>query len=183
MHALIGPLIQESRQQGSELFLKTLGKELLPSQAEWADFMAIEEVVMIGYPDGIWDGVNNMPIFRRGITATHPNLDYDGKRQFLIDAACFPGSSGSPVMLYNFGTYTDRKGNTVIGTRVKLLGVLFAGPQHTATGEIVMMSVPTTPRPIAVSQIPNNLGLVIKADRLPEFDSVIGSLVGAKNDP
>ncbi len=44
---------------------------------------------MIGYPNGIWDEANNMPIIRRGITATHPNFNYNGKPEFMIDAACF----------------------------------------------------------------------------------------------
>lgn len=52
---------------------------------------------MVGYPDGIWDEFNNQPIVRRGITATHPKNDFNGKGEFLIDAVCFPGSSGSPV--------------------------------------------------------------------------------------
>lgn len=176
--ALIGPLIQESRISGSELFFQPFGQELVPSQAEWSSLMGLEEVVMIGYPNGIWDAVNNMPIFRRGITATHPNLNYAGKREFRIDAACFPGSSGSPVLLYNFGNYTDRQGNTIIGNRIKLLGVLYAGPQHAVAGEIVIMNVPTAPRPIAISEIPINLGLVIKSDRLQEFDAAIHAVVG-----
>jgi len=135
--------------------------------------MAIEEIVMVGYPNGIWDHVNNPPVFRRGATATHPNTDYCGKKEFMIDAACFPGSSGSPVLLYNFGNYSDRKGNVIIGSRIKLLGVLFAAPQHTATGEIVIANIPTAVKPVAISRIPNNLGLVIKASRLMEFDAVL----------
>lgn len=174
----IASFIDSSRLEGKELFFTTLAPQLIPSQSDWESLTAIEEVVMVGYPNGIWDTVNNMPIFRRGITATHPNIDYDGKREFLIDAACFPGSSGSPVMLFNVGTYSRRDGNPIIGTRIKLLGVLYAGPQHTAKGEIVMMNVPTAPRPVAISPIPNNLGVVIKADRLREFEPLVAHVLG-----
>jgi len=174
----IAPLLRFSEQQGRQLFFKSLGQELIPSQAELANLMAIEEIVMVGYPNGIWDHVNNMPVFRRGVTATHPNTDYCGRKEFMIDAACFPGSSGSPVLLYNFGNYSDRKGNTIIGTRIRFLGVLFAGPQHTATGEIIITNIPTAAKPVAISRIPNNLGLVIKADRLTEFDNVLSKLSG-----
>jgi hypothetical protein len=177
--ALIGPLLHESQKIGKELFFKAFDHQLVPTQTEWQDLMAIEEIVMVGYPSGIWDDVNNMPIFRRGITATHPNLNYAGKCEFMIDAACFPGSSGSPVLLYNFGNFTDRRGNLVIGTRIKLLGVLYAGPQHTAAGEVVIMNVPTAPRTLAITDIPNNLGLVIKADRLREFDAAIQAVGGS----
>lgn len=173
----IAPLLLFSERKGQKLFYIPLNSDLIATKLELASLMAIEEVIMIGYPNGIWDHVNNMPVFRRGVTATHPNIDYCGKREFMIDAACFPGSSGSPVMLYNFGNYSNRKGSLVVGTRIKLLGVLFAGPQHTATGEIAIQNIPTASKPVAISRIPNNLGLVIKADRLLEFEVHLTTLV------
>ncbi len=170
----VGPLIQEAEAAGHQFFLITLDKSLIPNSAELADLSALEDVIMIGYPNGIWDPVNNLPVIRRGVTATHPNRDYEGRREFMIDAACFPGSSGSPVFLYNVGSWADRKGNTIMGgIRVKLLGVLYAGPQHTATGEIRIVDVPTKEAPVAISRIPNNLGLIIKASRLLDFDDVV----------
>ena len=151
-----------------------MSRSFLPTADELEDLSALEEILMIGYPNGIWDATNNMPILRRGITATHPNIDYEGRKEFLIDAACFPGSSGSPVFLFNTSAWTDRKGNTMMGgPRVKLLGLLYAGPQHTATGEVRIVTVPTQQRAIALSSIPNNLGLVIKAARLREMDAFI----------
>ena len=150
-----------------------MDEKLLPTATDLANLIAIEEVVMVGYPNGIWDHVNNMPVFRRGVTATHPNADYCGRKEFMIDAACFPGSSGSPVLLYNLGNYSDRKGNTIIGSRLKLLGVLYAGPQHTATGEIAIQTIPTVSKPVAISRIPNNLGLIIKAERLKDFEAIL----------
>ena len=128
---------------------------------------------MIGYPIGIWDSVNNKPIFRKGVTATHPNFDYNGKKEFLIDMACFPGSSGSPVFIFNEGGYRDKKGNTFMGkSRILFLGTLYAGPQHTATGEIKVVNISTSTKPIAISKIPNNLGLVIKHNRILELEKL-----------
>jgi len=63
------------------------------------------------------------------------------------------------------------------GVRVKLLGLLYAGPQHTASGEVQIVTVPTQQRAIAVSSIPNNLGLIIKSARLLEMDDVIRPLI------
>lgn len=54
------------------------------------ELSAIEDIIMIGYPDGIWDSINNQPIIRRGITATQPKNNFNGKQEFLIDAACSP---------------------------------------------------------------------------------------------
>lgn len=170
----IATLLRFSEQRGKKLFFIPMRQELLPSAAELANLTAIEEVVMVGYPNGIWDHVNNMPVFRRGVTATHPNVDYCGRKEFMIDAACFPGSSGSPVLLYNCGNYVDRKGTIIIGSvRCKLLGVLYAGPQHTATGEISIQNVPTVQRPVSISRIPNNLGIIIKAELLRDFEALL----------
>lgn len=168
----IAPLLKEAQKQGHTFFYLTIDKSLIPTREELSDMTALEDIVMIGYPNGIWDAANNMPVIRRGITATHPNLDYNGKKEFMIDAACFPGSSGSPVFLYNIGGYTSRSEGTVIGpSRVKLLGALYAGPQYTATGEIQVLEIPAAQRAVAFSRIPNNLGIVIKAERLQELDT------------
>jgi hypothetical protein len=173
----IAPLFQAAANQGKLIFLTTLDKSLIPTVEELASLGAIEDVVIVGYPIGLWDSINNQPIVRRGSTATHPAMDYEGRREFLIDAACFPGSSGSPVFLYNFGSYSTRDGGTVIGSRVKLLGILHAGPVYTTTGEIVVANIPTAQRAIAVSQIPINLGFVIRAERLLEFEPKLEAIV------
>jgi Trypsin-like peptidase domain len=169
----IAPLTAEIQQQGHSPFYIGLDKNLLLNQAEMDDLTALEDVVMIGYPNGIWDSVNNLPIIRKGITATHPAVNYEGRTEFLIDAACFPGSSGSPVFLFNLSSFTTKSGGTQIGgSRIKLMGILYAGPQYTTEGEVKVVSVPTQQRVVAVSSIPNNLGYVIKAERLRDFDAM-----------
>lgn len=174
----MGPLLNQAASAGHKFFYVALDKNLIPSSEELEDLGAVEDILMVGYPNGIWDAANNMPIVRRGVTATHPDLNYEGRVEFMIDAACFPGSSGSPVFLYNSGGYARRDGGMVMGgVRVKLLGVLYAGPQHTATGEIRVVNVPTQQRAIAISAIPQNLGLVIKSSRLADFDNLLRPLV------
>ncbi len=167
----IAPILEAAKKESKQLFYISLDKSLIPSRAEYDDMVLMEEITMVGYPNGIWDQVNNMPIFRRGITATHPNLDWNGKPEFLIDAACFPGSSGSPVFLYNQVGYSTKSGGMTIGPgRLKLLGILYAGPQHTVSGEIIIVTIPTQNVPVAISSIPNNLGIVIKATKLEDFE-------------
>lgn len=60
---------------------------------------SLEQVVVIGYPVGLYDSYNLTPIARTGHTATPIRVDYEGRPTFLIDAPIFPGSSGSPVFL------------------------------------------------------------------------------------
>ena len=57
--------------------------------------------------------------------------------------------------------------------RVKLPGVLYAGPQRTATGEVRIVTIPTQQRTVAILSIPNDLGLVIKASRPRELDALV----------
>jgi V8-like Glu-specific endopeptidase len=169
----IAPLLHEAENKGKTFFYRALSKDIIGTSEIMAELSALEEIVMIGYPVGIWDSSNNMPIFRKGIAATPPDIDYEGRKEFMIDIACFPGSSGSPVLLYNVGGYTTKTGNVMLGsTRIKLLGVLYAGPQYTVEGNIQVLPVPTKTIPISVSKIPTNLGLVIKAERLLEFEDI-----------
>jgi hypothetical protein len=170
------PILREADSLRKKVFLISLDPSLVPTPEQLNDLTAVEDILMIGYPNGIWDSANNMPIVRRGITATHPAKDYDGHAEFMIDAACFPGSSGSPVVLFNQGSYPMRGGGIAMGTRVKLLGVLYAGPQHPAKGDIAIEKIPTGERPVAISRIPNNLGLVIRSERATDFEKILEAL-------
>lgn len=170
----IAPLLRSAESQNMSLFYVTLDDSHIPNTETYDSLGGIEDITMIGYPNGIWDTRNNMPIVRRGITATNPKLDYNGLPLFVIDCACFPGSSGSPVMIFNQGGYTDAKGNMFIGAnRVLLMGVLFAGPQHVAEGEIQTIDIPLQQVPISLSRIPNNLGFVVKSSKLLDFKAIL----------
>ena len=175
----IAPLVRAASIQGKNLFYRTLEESFIPNSTTLKDLDAVEEVVMIGYPNGLWDQVNNMPIIRRGITATNVTLDYNGKKEFLIDAACFPGSSGSPVLICNVGGYTSKFGSLNWGkSRVLLLGILYAGPQMRVTGDLQLITVPENQqKTVSVSQIPNNLEFIIKAERLLELKLLFDKLV------
>ena len=95
----------------------------------------------------------------------------------MIDAACFPGSSGSPVFLVNVGNYVTKGGGTVIGSRFYFLGILYAGPQYTNQGEVKVVTIPTKTEAISLSNIPVNLGYVIKSEQLFDFDEILKKVV------
>lgn len=174
----IAPILNILAKENKKAFYKTIDKSLLPTDQYLQDLKLVEDVLMVGYPNGLWDEVNNMPLFRKGITSSHPHLDWNGRKETVIDAACFPGSSGSPVFLFSEGGYVDKKGNTNIGgTRIKLLGILYAGPQHTATGEIEIVNVPTSTKQRTITGIPNNIGIVIKAEKLMDLDTLFTEMV------
>lgn len=171
---MFGPLLNQLHAMGKRPFFTQVAEEIIPDAAQLADLNAVEDILMIGYPNGLWDAKNNLPIVRRGITATPAFRDYNGKAEFMIDAACFPGSSGSPVFIVNQGFIYQRNGSIAMGgSRVLFLGVLYAGPQTTATGKIVVQTVPTSVQPIPVVNTMMNLGFCIRSSRVAEFKEIV----------
>jgi len=168
----ISPLAKLASRKGVRLFYKTFSPDFIPDIPDLEKLIPLEEVIMIGYPIGLRDEKHNLPIIRKGSTASHPVLDYNGKPEFVIDMACFPGSSGSPVLIYNEGGYPTR-GGIVLGSRIYLLGALYAGPQFTTEGKIVIKSIPTRQIPISRVSIPINLGYVIKSSRILDFQKIL----------
>lgn len=163
------------RETNTKIFYIPLETNIIPTKQSLEDLSAIEDVVMVGYPIGLSDTYNHKPIIRRGITSSHPRKDYRGRKETLLDMACYPGSSGSPVFILNQGTYTTPKGISV-GTRIYLLGILYGGHVFDARGVLQFSNLPNIPVP--VTSIPINLGLMIKAERILEFETMIKELNG-----
>ena len=178
----IAPLLRDAQARSLTPFYVSLDTKLIASDVELGELDAFERVVMLGYPIGLWDSVNNMPLFRAGATATHPGHNYEGREEFMIDAACFPGSSGSPVLLCDIGGYVTKAGNSNFGeSRIKLLGILYAGPVMNTEGEIRTVTIPTSQVSKAFSKIPTNLGFVIKAKKLLDFEPILAALTKPKD--
>lgn len=172
--APVASIIQQATQNGLNFYYVNLDETLLPTAEQIDSLSGFDDILMVGYPNALWDSVNNLPILRAGVTATHPKYNYEGKPMFLIDCACFPGSSGSPVLIFDKNGWTDRKGVHLGQQRLLLVGVLFAGPQHVAEGDVTQVEVPSLAhRVLALSKIPNNLGFVVKAEKLRDFDPIL----------
>lgn len=76
----IGPALNGFIRAGKHLLTIPLSLELLPTDKQIQDMGCMDEVTMVGYPNGIWDEANNLPIVRRGITATPYRYDYQGRK-------------------------------------------------------------------------------------------------------
>lgn len=162
----VAGVLADCEGRGLQLQHSFLSQSYKPDLALRSILRAIEPIAMVGYPSGIWDSVNNSAIFRRGSTATHPLVRYENKAEFLIDAACFPGSSGSPVFLFEDGMYRTEHNGLTPGTRIAFLGVLYAGPQFTAEGRLEPRPIPHNVAHTPVTSVPMNLGLVIQSDEV-----------------
>lgn len=119
----IAPLLELASKSGNPVFFRAIDKSIIPSPEVIKNLSAMEDVIFIGYPSGIVDQVSGLPIIRKGITATPIWGKFQGDKQYLIDAGVYPGSSGSPVFMYNHGGFSSG-GNFVVGTRVFFLGVI-----------------------------------------------------------
>lgn len=168
--------LAEAEKLGLKLFYVSLPLAMIPQGNVWEEFFSIEDIVMVGYPAGIRDNHNNFPIIRKGITATPISFMYENRPEFLIDVAAFPGSSGSPVFLYNVGIYPVRTPDLFrTGGRFMLLGILSSGHEMPLIGDIFDKTDGDLLNAEAFSQIPINLGVAIRADQLFAFEPIIRS--------
>jgi hypothetical protein len=165
----VAQVLQQMQAAGAPAFFRSVSAEICLTAAREQELDAIEEVTFIGYPSGLYDTKNYLPILRTGTTATPIGVDYEGAPAFLIDASVFPGSSGSPVFIANRGTYLTRQGGVVVGARVMCLGVLAA--VHTRQVEGSVDVLPT--RLVAAFDEPIDLGVVFKARCIDECVTIV----------
>ena len=118
------------------------------------------DVLFVGFPNGLYDMKNNLPLVRRGSLASLPNLDFDGRGELVIDAQVFPGSSGSPVFIDWDETY-------------KLLGVISGTFERSAATEASEEEIfPTL-----------GLGVVVKQRHVRELvDHFVSEIISAWNE-
>jgi hypothetical protein len=157
-------------------------EKIIPTKEQLEGLSAVEELIMVGYPIGLSDVRNNLPIFRRGYTACHPSIDFNKEENGLVDMACFPGSSGSPIYVLNEGSYKIKNGALCAGDRLILLGYLYAGPTFNANGTISIEEIPTSQQLNVNTKVMINLGYYIKASAVYEFKEKIRKELEEKNN-
>jgi hypothetical protein len=141
----------------------------------------IQQVLVIGYPNGLWDHFNNMPIARRGTTATHALARYAGKRNFLVDVAAFQGSSGSPVYAYESPMFRQPDGSFSPGTKAAFLGIVWGVVERTVSGELKTIEIPSALAQVPVVQTSLNLAIALHADAVRDIDEIIFPGISAAN--
>ena len=172
----INDLISDIGRSGVIPYYRCIGTDFSITEEVIQTLTPIEDVVMIGYPIGLIDEKNNKPVIRKGITATDIRLDYNGERKFVIDAACFHGSSGSPIFLRKMRLKKEKTENGIsIGMQpaYAFLGILYAGPVETVDGEIKIEAIPTSKKIYSESKHTINLGYVIKANVITELFNIV----------
>lgn len=167
----IGGIIKSMKDNGTPAFISIIYKDSCPTSVQWNEFLSVENVTMIGYPSGIWDSANNRPLLRKGITATSLSFDYENRREFLIDIATFPGSSGSPVFLMDLGMYIDKNGSVQLGShRFYFVGVVHSMIGVQQLGNIITLPIPTQINALAQYNTPLHLGVAVKSTAVWEIE-------------
>jgi S1-C subfamily serine protease len=108
-----------------------------------------DDALVIGYPRGLFDAKNNLPIVRSAVVASAPGIPFDGQPYFLIDANLHPGTSGSPVLTRPRNDWPTNGGTAVAfvtGSPMFLLGV------HSAT---LSFKLPGGSEPAGLAQVWN----------------------------
>jgi hypothetical protein len=163
---------------GIELFYRCVSADMIPTTEQAEKLDALEPVTFIGYPNGVWDSKNLLPVARRGMTASPISVDFEELPRFLIDASVFGGSSGSPVFFLNQGMYTDKSGGAYVGSRIYFVGVIAAVFFRTQLNQIIAVPIPTQVQPMAQQQEMIDLGIVFKARTVT---ATIEAFLAAKN--
>lgn len=167
----IQPLLNVAQASGGwSAFISGISADQIPTEQEISQLIDFDAVAMVGYPSGISDSFNNSAVVRRGTVASPLDRDYQGKRQFLVDIAVFPGSSGSPILIANDGSHSTKAG-MYLSNRFLLLGVLFAGHHADSHGKIIVAPAPTALEPQVVVQQMIHLGVAIKASCITDIQA------------
>jgi len=155
---------------GIDVFCARISSEDIPTSQQLEELDALEPVTFVGYPNGLWDKKNFLPIARRGTTASPISVDFEGEPCFLIDASVFGGSSGSPVFILSQGGWEMKEGGVAFGSRFYFVGVIAKVFFRTQMNQIIPVPVPAQTQflPMAEQKEMIDIGVVFKAHTVVE---------------
>lgn len=99
----IDEVINDINKKGYNFNHYIIREEDILSKYDECDY--IEDVIFVGYPSGFKDSKTNRPFTSHGITSTPISLPLEERDEFIISAASYKGSSGSPVFIKRDSSY------------------------------------------------------------------------------
>lgn len=163
----LGPLLHQLEEAGRKVYHTAIDDEMVPLPDQPNEVNAIEDVLVLGYPNGLRDPGSPLPIVQSGITATPFHCDYAGGPRFLVNVPALPGSAGSPVLSSHRGALQTAAGPAVV-TRSYLLGVMAELAVQDEQGRIALMPIPAAPVQGVVSAPRLSMGLATRSPLILE---------------
>ncbi len=160
---------------------KQINRDYIINNDEINGYAPLDELVMVGYPLGLYNAKYNLPIFRKGYIASHPSVDFAGNKEGIVDMACFPGSSGSPIFIYSNGLRRTIDNSLALLEQYKLLGILRAIPIYNKKGEICVENIPTTITATFNIETMTNLGYYIKSIVINDIENIVNQIIKTQN--
>lgn len=186
----VGAILQAMKNQGHQFHITYLSRRSLLAPDEIDKLSVLESVVLVGYPIGLWDRRNSQPVLRRGITATHPALPYNGAPEFLVDGPCAAGMGGAPIFVRREPAAEEpafvNSGVGLAGPvpshsrRMALLGILCAGQHWDVDGMPVRQEIATSPHADQAAMARQNqvqLGYALNTSKLLDFELIVRAMV------
>ena len=168
----IGATLHAMRSQGHDYRLMYLSRSAILPQAQAQELSVLEEVVVMGYPLGV-PGHASPLLLRRGITATHARLPFEGACAFLVDVPTSSGMGGAPVFM-RVPPFTGEDPAAQRSPGVALMGMLYAW-RH-SDGEVEpIIGRPGHDSMAAIVQQP--LGVVIGTDKILDFEPLVRAMI------
>ena len=159
----LGHIVSHITQRGKNVYFTGISAKWLAGEQQLRELDALDPVIFVGYPVGIYDQANNLPVIRTGTIATLPHVDYNGRPEFLIDASVFPGSSGSPVFIYNKPPWLSKYGELMNRERLLFLGLIKAVHIYSGTSPVQEEVPAAARRQFVTTDHMIGLGIVQKA--------------------
>ncbi len=104
------------------------------------------DVLIVGYPLGFSDDVNNLPVYRKGMIASSYLIEFRKYPYFLIDSNLHEGTSGSPVLNSSNNILIDTQGRGLHSDKAIILGIHSA--EHVVDDEPLGLCVVWYPKVI-----------------------------------
>jgi len=145
------PFVKHVESSGVSIYFNSVNELSVVSPAVASYINIGSDAIYIGYPENCWDRTTLLPAFRKGMISSRYDLNYQGKKQSLLDSTVLRGSSGSPVFYKSDSIDASIDGH--------LLGVLTNLPKVTQ-GD----SIDSEETLVQDSTIETPMGLVIKIE-------------------
>ena len=110
------PFAKHLSEKGVSIVTQGITSQHLPANKNYYELTFNSPLYYVGYPIGVWDHKNYLPIVRNAVIASLPMVNYQGHEQLLLNTTVLAGSEGSPVFETSFD---DRSQPLLLGMLVQ----------------------------------------------------------------